>query len=285
MGKLDRLSGVKVAITGGGRGIGRSTAAAFRAAGARVVIGDIDADLATRTAGEVGGLGLPLDVTDAASFQEFWGAAEQDGEPIRVLVNNAGIMPVGRFVDEGQSATDRQLAVNLGGVINGCRLAGRNLPLAGGGSIVNIASLAGATGFPGVATYSATKFAVVGLSAALRAEFEPLDVSVHVVLPGVVRTELSAGMRLPTALRGFVSVSPEDVADAVVATVRCGQFRRTVPRRLGLVLRAADLVPDGVRRRLERWTGYDDVLVGADPAVRAAYERRILGENAPLGDV
>ncbi|WP_220794093.1 SDR family NAD(P)-dependent oxidoreductase [Nocardioides pelophilus] len=285
MGKLDRLSGVKVAITGGGRGIGRSTAAAFRAAGARVVIGDIDASLATRTAEELGGLGLPLDVTDPVSFREFWQAAEGDGEPIRVLVNNAGIMPVGRFVDEVESATDRQLAVNLGGVINGCRLAGRHLPLAGGGAIVNIASLAGATGFPGVATYSATKFAVVGLSAALRAEFEPLDVSVHVVLPGVVRTELSAGMRLPAALRGFVSVSPDDVADAVVAAVRRDQFRRTVPRRLGVVLRVADLVPDGARRRLERWTGYDDVLVGADPAVRAAYERRISGDDTSILDL
>lgn len=270
-----RLIGSKVAVTGGGRGIGRATAAAFRAAGARVVIGDLDEGLAVATARELGGVGLRLDVADPASFAAFWDAAGADGDPVRVLVNNAGVMPTGPFVEEDEATTDLQLAVNLRGVLNGCRLAGRRMPEAGGGAVVNIASLAGATGFPGVATYSATKFAVVGLSQALRAELEPSGVGVHVVLPGVVRTQLSAGMRLPRAFQGFVSVDPEQVADAVVASVRRGRFRRTVPRRLGGVLRVADAVPDGLRRRLERATGYDGVLVGADPAARAAYERRL----------
>lgn len=275
MGERRGLAGTKVAITGGARGIGLASAKAFRAAGADVVIGDLDAELAMRSARAIGGAGLPLDVTSPGSFSAFWDAAEEDGRRISVLVNNAGIMPVGRFVDEDASVTEHQVAVNLAGVINGCRLAGRRMPAEGGGAVVNIASLAGVTGFPGVATYSATKFAVVGLSSALRAEFEALGVSLHVVLPGVVRTELSAGMQLPVAFRGFVTVSPEQVAARVVGVVRSGRFRATVPRRLGTLLRVADLVPDAARRRLERLSGYDDVLVGADPVARAAYERRI----------
>ena len=100
--KLRSLDGQVVAITGGGRGIGRATAAALIAKGARVAIGDIDGPLAERTASELGSdtIGLPLDVTDQASFTEFLDAVESRLGPLDVLVNNAGIMPVGPFVDE-----------------------------------------------------------------------------------------------------------------------------------------------------------------------------------------
>jgi NAD(P)-dependent dehydrogenase (short-subunit alcohol dehydrogenase family) len=277
-----QLAGATVAITGGARGIGRATATAFRDVGARVVVGDLDHDLARDAAAELGGgaQGLPLDVADPDSFAAFWEQAELPGRPVRVLINNAGIMPTGSFLEESERSTDLQLAVNLRGVINGSRLAGLRMPGHGGGAVVNIASLAGATGFPGVATYSATKFAVVGLSQALRAEFEPLGVRLHVVLPGVVRTELSAGMQLPEALRGFVTVDPEDVAAAVVDVVRRERFARTVPRRLGGLLSVSALVPDRPRRAAQRRTGYDQVLTGADPAARAAYERRVAGQAA-----
>lgn len=270
------VKGKTVLVTGGGRGIGRATAEAFVGRGARLVIGDIDEGLARQAAGELGrgAVGLPLDVTSATSFATCWDGALAAFGRVDVLVNNAGIMPTGPFVDESEASTDRQLAINLRGVINGCRLAGRHMGV-GGGAVVNIASLAGATGFPGVATYSATKFAVVGLSQALRAEFEPLGISVHVVMPGVVRTELSAGMRLPAALRGFVTVEPRDVARAVVRSVETGRFDTKVPRRLGLLLRSSLFVPDRARRGLERRTGYDDVLTGADPDARRAYEARI----------
>lgn len=274
------INGSTVLITGGGRGIGRATAVAFARAGARVAVGDIDGPLAEQAAKAIGNgaVGVGLDVTSVDSFARGWRQAEEVAGPIRALVNNAGIMPTGSFVEESEASTDRQVAVNLRGVLNGCRLAGRQM--AGGGAIVNIASLAGATGFPGVATYSATKFAVVGLSQALRAEFEPLGIAVHVVMPGVVRTELSAGMRLPAALRGFVTVDPEDVAEAVVRAVAGGRFDTKVPRRLGLLLRTASLVPDRPRRAVERRTGYDEVLTGADPEARRAYEARIAGPPA-----
>jgi NAD(P)-dependent dehydrogenase (short-subunit alcohol dehydrogenase family) len=270
------ISGKTVVVTGGARGIGRATAEAFLRGGARVVLGDLDAGLARQTADELGhrASGLGLDVADEASFAGFWSEAVSVQGRVDVLVNNAGIMPTGPFLQEAETSTQRQLGVNLAGVIHGSRLAGRHMQ-GHGGAIVNIASLAGATGFPGVATYSATKFAVFGLSQALRAEFEPLGVSVHVVMPGVVRTELSEGMRLPGVLRGFVTVDPEDVAEAVVRSVTRGGFRRAVPRRLGALLRASSLMPDRARRAVERATGYDEVLLGADPSARRAYEARI----------
>src|ERR1700731_3461931 len=102
------LAGTVVAITGGARGIGRATAAALLAQGARVAIGDIDAALAEQTAGELRGgtIGLPLDVTDRASFATFLDQVEERLGPLDVLINNAGIMPIGPFVEETDATAE-----------------------------------------------------------------------------------------------------------------------------------------------------------------------------------
>lgn len=89
-----------VAITGGARGIGRAIAEALAAGGAKVAIGDIDAELAKRTVADIPGvLGLPLDVADLAAFETFLGEVERQLGPVGVLVNNAGIMPIGPFLN------------------------------------------------------------------------------------------------------------------------------------------------------------------------------------------
>jgi NAD(P)-dependent dehydrogenase (short-subunit alcohol dehydrogenase family) len=195
--ELRSLDGQVVAITGGGRGIGRATAAALIAKGARVAIGDIDAPLAERTASELGSgaIGLPLDVTDKASFTEFLDQVESRLGPLDVLINNAGIMPVGPFVDEADPATKKLIDINVMGVIIGSRLALQRFRPRGRGHIVQLASIAGKGGFPGGATYCATKHAVVGLTEAMRAELRGSGVEVHQVLPIGVNTELYSGVK------------------------------------------------------------------------------------------
>src|SRR5205085_9529866 len=155
---LRSLAGDVVAITGGARGIGRATAAALIARGARVAIGDIEADLAQGTAQELGAgtIGLPLDVTDRASFAAFLDEVERRLGQLDVLINNAGIMPLGPFVQESDATAKRMVEINLHGVIIGSKLAlERFLPRIRG-HLVQIVSAAGKAGFPGGATYCAT---------------------------------------------------------------------------------------------------------------------------------
>ncbi|AKC40845.1 short chain dehydrogenase [Mycolicibacterium phlei] len=269
-----------VAITGGARGIGRATGEAFLRAGAKVAIGDIDADLAERTALELsratGGhvCGLPVDVTNRESFAAFLDRAEAQLGLLDTLVNNAGIMPTGLFSEEDNAMTDRMIAINLAGVLTGSKLAVHRF--SGRPSrIVNIASLAGVSAHRGVATYCATKHAVLGFSEALRLELQGSGISVTVVLPGIVRTELSAGSSTPQWARPVTEVGPEDVARAIVEAVMRGRDKVVVPRVLGGMLRVMGLLPDRLRQRLERIAHLDTAFTDVDPVVRACYHDRI----------
>jgi short-subunit dehydrogenase len=277
------LDGKVVAITGGARGIGRATAIAFATAGAKVAIGDLDVELAEKAAVDIGNatgsrvVGLPLDVTQQRSFEQFMNDAEAAVGPIDVLINNAGIMPTGLFIDEAPSATDRMIDINLRGVITGSRLAARRFTDRGRGVIINVASLAGVSGFPGLATYCATKHAVIGFSEALAAEMRDQGVGVTVVLPGVVRTELSAGASVPKWMQPVSTVDPEDVAKAMVAAVDSNKFRVPVPGRMGAMLFVMSLMPPRIRRWVDRITGTDRAFVSTDAQSREHYHRRIFG--------
>src|SRR5581483_5485050 len=143
------------AITGGARGIGRATAAALIAQGARVAIGDIEADLASQTASELGAgtIGLDLDVTRRDSFAAFLDQVESQLGPLDVLINNAGIMPIGAFVQETDATAERMVDINLHGVIIGSKLAIERFGPRRRGHLVQIASAAGKFGIAGGATY------------------------------------------------------------------------------------------------------------------------------------
>jgi len=280
------VRGKTVAITGGGRGIGRATATAFATAGAKVAIGDLDVQLAEKAAIDIsnatGGqvVGLPLDVTQQPSFEQFINDAEAALGPIDVLINNAGIMPTGLFIDEEPSATDRMIDINLRGVITGSRLAARRFADRGSGAIINVASLAGVSGLPGLATYCATKHGVIGFSEALAAEMRNQGVAVTVVLPGVVRTELSAGTTVPKWMQPVSTVDPEDVAKAMVAAVNSEKFRVTVPAPLGAMLFAMSLMPPRMRRWAGQITGLDRGAVTTDAESRERYHRRVFGGHS-----
>jgi NADP-dependent 3-hydroxy acid dehydrogenase YdfG len=275
MAKVPRsLAGQVVAITGGARGIGRATAVTLLAQGARVAIGDIEASLAERTADELGAgtVGLPLDVTDRASFAHFLDEVETRLGPLDVLINNAGIMPIGPFVEESDATAKRMIDINLNGVIYGSKLALERFLPRNRGHLVQIASAAGKAGFPGGATYCATKHAVVGLSEAIRAELHETNIDISVVMPVVVNTELGSG--LPTT-RGFKPVEPEDVANAIVEALQSGRFDVYVPKSIGGMIRFNALLPRRAMEAVGRLMKGDQVLSHPDHVARAAYEARM----------
>jgi NAD(P)-dependent dehydrogenase (short-subunit alcohol dehydrogenase family) len=267
------LAGKIVAITGGARGIGRATASALIAQGARVAIGDIDAPLAETTALKLGSgtIGLPLDVTDRASFTRFIEEVEGRLGPLDVLINNAGIMPIGPFVSETDATADRLIDINLKGVIIGSKLALQRFLPRGRGHLVNIASVAGKGGFPGGATYCATKHAVVGLSEAVRAEVRRTDIDVSIVMPVVVNTELGSGLQ---KTRGIRVIEPEDVAAAIVEALQTGRVNVYVPRTIEGLFRLMNLVPRSVADFITKVLKGDQVLVNPDHMLRSAYEQR-----------
>ncbi|MBN9745679.1 short-chain dehydrogenase [Amycolatopsis sp. A1MSW2902] len=267
--KID-LDGASVAITGGGAGIGRAVAKLFASKGARVAIGDLNQAAAEETAELVGGTAHHLDVADRDSFASFVAAAEKAHGPLHVLVNNAGLMPNGRFL-ELADATDRlQIDVNLGGVLNGMKLVLPGMVERGFGHVVNVASLAGKFPVKGLAVYNATKFAVVGLTAATRLEFADAGVSLTAVLPSAVDTALASGLDM----RPIPKVQPEDVARAVVDSVHNRRAEIAVPGYVGLLAAAAGVTPEPVLNRIRRLVR-DDRALHADHPERTAYRANL----------
>ncbi|MEU3011581.1 SDR family oxidoreductase [Nocardia asteroides] len=268
------LDGALVAITGAARGIGLATAAAFVAEGAYVALGDLDEALAVQAAEGLGdrAMGHVLDVTDKASYAAFLAAAAAwRGGPLDVLVNNAGVMPNGAFLEQSDRIDQLTMDVNVYGVIHGMRLALPGMVERGYGHVVNVASLAGKFPIKGLAVYNASKYAVVGLTAATRLEMDDTGVSVSAVLPSAVRTELSSGIDYGI----LPAVDPEDIAAAVVRTVRTRSAETAVPSYVGLAANAAGLVPERVMRLARRAAHDDAAITRVDDRVRRAYLDRI----------
>ncbi|HLY49203.1 MAG TPA: SDR family oxidoreductase [Solirubrobacteraceae bacterium] len=276
------LVGKVAAVTGGARGIGRATAAALLARGIRVAIGDIDASLAEQTAVELGAdtVGLPLDVTSRESFSAFLTETESRLGPLDVLVNNAGIMPVGPFLEESDAIARALVDINLHGVIFGSKLALERFQARGRGHLVNVASIVGKSASPHLATYVATKHAVVGLTEALRMEFASSGIDFSVVMPVGTNTELYSGLQ---QIRGIKTPEPEDVAEAIVEALQTGRVDVYVPRRMGATIRLAALMPRRVADTISQALGGNDAVTHPDRAVRAAYEQRI-GQGMTASD-
>ncbi|HEX8865383.1 MAG TPA: SDR family oxidoreductase [Lentzea sp.] len=256
------LDGAVVAITGGARGIGQATASAFASRGAEVCVGDLDGPHV-------------LDVTSRSSFAAFVSAVLDAHGRIDVLVNNAGVMPLGGFLDEPDSISRTTLAVNVEGLINGMRLVLPHMIERGRGHVVNVASMAGKIPVPGMAVYNASKFAAVGLTAAVREEFAHTGVSVTAVLPSAVRTRLASGVPLG---RGMPTVDPSVVADAIVHSVRTRRGSVPVPGYLAAWDLIDAAVPERVLRLGRRLIGGRRALTHVDREARRAYDEAIASQ-------
>jgi NADP-dependent 3-hydroxy acid dehydrogenase YdfG len=266
------LAQAVVLVTGGGRGIGRATASAFAAHGAVVCLADLDLPAAEAVAAEIEATAFGVDVTSRASFESCISEVVERFGRIDVLVNNAGVMPLGGFLDEPDTLSATTLDVNVWGLIHGMRLVLPAMIERGHGHVVNVASMAAKFPVPGMAVYNASKFAARGLSLAVREEIADTGVSVSAVLPSAVRTELASGVRLG---RGMPTVDPEHVARAIVASVRTRRSEIPVPGYLRLFDVVDALVPDPLIRLARRLLDDRRALTGVDEDARRAYEQRV----------
>jgi short-subunit dehydrogenase len=196
---------------------------------------------------------------------------------IDVLVNNAGVMPLGGFLDEADALSATTLDVNVWGLINGMRVVLPSMIERGRGHVVNVGSMAGKMPVPGMAVYNASKFAALGLSLAVREEFAHTGVSVSAVLPSAVRTGLVAGVPLG---RGMPIVDPEQVARAIVASVRTRRAEITVPGYLRLFDVVNAVVPEPLFRLGRRLLDDARALTALDHDARHEYEQRVADQAA-----
>lgn len=273
-----KVRGKVIVITGGARGIGLATATALHKLGAKVAIGDID-EAKVKESGADLGLDVygKLDVTDRDSFSDFLDQVQRQLGPIDVLVNNAGIMPVGRIIDEPDLVTRRILDINVYGVILGSKLAVERMVPRGRGHVINVASLAGELYAAGLATYCASKHAVVAFTDSARLEYRSSGVKFSMVSPTFVNTELTAGTH---GVKGFKNAEAADIADAIVQLVARPRRRVRVTRAAGAMVAAQKFMPRSVAEGLNRMLGGEHVFTDdVDVAERSAYEARARGQD------
>jgi NAD(P)-dependent dehydrogenase (short-subunit alcohol dehydrogenase family) len=260
------FAGKLAIVTGGASGIGAELCSRLGASGAEVVVADLDLVGAERVATAVTRAGgraraCPVDVTDAAAVQ----ALVDEVPRLDLMFNNAGVMVTGEGHRLELAHWNRDIDINLRGVVHGVHAAYRRMVEQGAGHIINTASLAGLVPAPGWGPYTATKAGVVALSLALRAEGAALGVKVSVVCPGYVKTRLTAngdvvGVQGANARAEFIRAqwpyqpaSPETVAKDVLYGVAKNRAVILTPRSAYTIWWLYRLAPGLVARFSERF--------------------------------
>jgi 3alpha(or 20beta)-hydroxysteroid dehydrogenase len=216
MGKLD---GKVVLITGGARGQGAAEGRLALAEGATVVLTDVLDDEGERTAGELGADYLHLDVSSEDQWASVTEAVVARHGRVDGLVNNAGILHAARLVNHQLADWNRVIGINQTGVFLGMRAVAPVMAGQKSGSIVNISSVAGLEGVFGSMAYTASKFAVRGMTKVAAKELGPQGVRVNSVHPGIIETEMTKDFDMPRMLRGVPlgrTADPSEVASVVI---------------------------------------------------------------------
>lgn len=217
-----------VFLTGSASGVGLHLTQRFIDAGYRVSATDIQFDRLQELAQERGWSDtqvrcLPLDITKPEAWQESWSKALEFAPRIDLLFNVAGYLKPGYIHETPVSEIDRHMDINVKGLIYGSQLAARHMKPLGNGRIVNIASLAGIAPIPGIALYSASKFAVRGFSLALAQELRPYGVTVTVICPDAIETPMlelqESYEEAALTFSGPKTLTVEDVGDLVFSEV------------------------------------------------------------------
>ena len=271
---MEDVAGKVVFVTGGGSGLGLAMAEAFAGAGAKIVLADVDAEALATAAERFRGQNVPvltveLDVTDREAFADAAQRAVDEFGTIHVLCNNAGVYRGGNLQAVTYEDWDWVMGVNVGGVVNGLQTV---LPYlrgnADGGHVVNTASMAGVTGIGGLGVYNASKFAVVGMSEALRADLAETKVGVSVLCPGMVKTQiLDSERNRPEAFESDDETA-NAAADAMSEMMNAAMSEGIDPAQVGQV------VLDGVREdRFWLFTHpeYRDAIAARHEEMHAAF--------------
>ncbi len=213
-----------IVVTGGASGIGRALCRRFAADGARaVVVADLDADGTHRVAEEIGGLGVPTDVTDEFAVRALVERAREANGPIDLFCSNAGIaVPGGE--DASNEGWQRSWDVNVMAHVYAARAVLPEMLERGRGYLLQTASAAGLLSQIGSAPYSATKHAAIGYAEYLAIEYGDRGIGVSVLCPQAVRTAMTAGTEEGGVAGVDGMMEPEAVADAVVAGLACEEF-------------------------------------------------------------
>ncbi|MCW4352969.1 SDR family oxidoreductase [Hoyosella sp. YIM 151337] len=251
-----------VLITGAGAGIGRSTALQFASRGYLVCATDVDADGLQTLAAEAptnSTVTAQLDVTDPAQWEAVLGEfMKRTSGRLDVLINNAGILRAGKFVDIPLEAQEAIMRVNVDGVMNGCYRSYPYLKATPGAQVVNVCSASAIYGQPELAAYSASKFAVRALTEALDIEWRRDGIRVFAVWPLFVRTAMIEGERTGSMASLGVHLTADDVARRIFETTQPARFpfpRPThipVGRQASMMFNTAQLAPLRVLRAVNR---------------------------------
>jgi NAD(P)-dependent dehydrogenase (short-subunit alcohol dehydrogenase family) len=277
------LAGQTAIVTGGTRGVGRALVQALVQRETHVALCARDPEEVDATAQELGAaMARPLDVSDRIAVGEFIDEVEGELGPIDILVNVAGIMPIGPFEDEDDATTQRILDVNLAAVIFSTKDAARRMKARGSGHIVNVASGASWIAGGGGATYCGSKFGLLGYCQSVALELSETGVEISIVAPGVIETGMTAGVK---DLRGVRRVTPDEVAATIVNVLERPRFVAFIPRSVGLMALALSALPFGIRRSLARLSNIDTLMLEADMEARAGYEARAQAVRTPVADV